>query len=245
MSSSLRDRHGQLLVAAVLDRYDGLRIVPSRGDDLRLVGTLAFSAVGPDQEAIDDEYFVEIVVASDFPERIPSVRERGGRIAPDFHKLQGGALCLGAPTALRLKLSASPTLLTFVERILIPYLYGHSYFLKHGKMPFGELDHGDAGIRAELGAIFGARNGSQPEEFLRLSGLQKRRANRELCPCGSRIRLGRCHNRCVNNFRARMGRLWCRDEYTRVLRGLVSRRPSTGSLFSFPGPRGSAAKIST
>jgi len=235
MSSALRDRYDQLLVETVLDRYSGLRIVPSRGGDLRLAGALAFNAIGPDGETIDDEYDVEITVAPGFPIRIPGVRERGGRIAQDYHKLEGGLLCLGAPTALRLKLSTSPTLLTFVERILIPYLYGHSYFLKHGQMPFGELDHGDAGIRAELAAIFGVRSGTQPEEFLRLAGLQKRRANKEPCPCGSELRLGRCHNRRVNDFRTRMGRLWCRNEYIRVMGGLVSRRTSAGRLFSFRG----------
>lgn len=239
MSSVPRDRYDQLLVEAVLDRYAGLRIIPSRSDDLRLAGPLAFSAIGPDGVTIDDEYDVEIAVAPEFPVRIPKVRERGGRIAPDYHKLEGGLLCLGQSTALRLILHSSPTLLTFIERILIPYLYGHSYFLKHHKMPFGELDHGDAGIRAELATIFGVRNGEQPEEFLRLAGLQKRRANKEECPCGSGLRLGRCHNRRVNKFRDRCGRLWCRDEYLRVISGLVSRRTSPGRLHlgrSTPSP---------
>jgi hypothetical protein len=164
--------------------------------------------------------------------RVPGVRETGGRISLDYHKLEGGQLCLGAPTALRLKLSVSPTLLTFVEGILIPYLYGHAYFLKHGKMPFGELDHGVAGIRDELARIFSVNGGARPEEFLRLAGLQKRRANKQPCPCDSGLRLGRCHNRRVNNFRDRMGRLWCRDEYERVMDILAPKRSSAGRLFS-------------
>jgi len=231
MSDALRQRYDELLVETVLDRYPGLRLVPSRGDSLRLAGNLAFNATGPGGEVIEDQYDIEVSVSHEFPLRIPGVRETAGRIAADFHKLEGGLLCLGAPTVLRLKLGVSPTLLTFVEQILIPYLYGHSYFLKHGTMPYGELAHGDAGIRAEIAELFGSHSGAQPEEFLRLAGLQKRRANKQSCPCDSGLRLGRCHNRRVNSFRDRLGRIWCRNEYKRVVTNLTSRRKIESRLF--------------
>lgn len=231
MSEAVHERYEQLQVETVLDRYAGLRITPTRADELRLVGPLAFQVKGPDGETIEDEYDVEIRVSPRFPVGVPLVRETGGRIDEAYHKLDDGALCLGAPTELRLILQRSPTLVTFVERILIPYLYGHSYCLKHGKMPYGELGHGHAGIRDFFAATFGACGATRPEEFLRLAGLQKRRANKQPCPCDSGFRLGRCHNRRVNNFRTQMGRLWCRDEYLRVMKMLKPQSDSEWSLF--------------
>lgn len=243
MADAFRKWYESLLLDSVLDRYQWLRVAPSRGTDLLIRGRLGFKATGPTGEVIEDEYKIEITVSPAFPVRIPLVRETGGRIALNYHKLEGNFLCLGAATTLRLQLRASPTLMTFVERIVIPYLYGHSYFQKHGTMPFGELGHGDAGILAEIAGYFGAREGAQPEEFLRLAGLQKRRANRQACPCGSGWRLGRCHHRQVNSFRGRMGRLWCRDEYERVVLNLTSRRKSTGRLSSIRAPQSASKRI--
>lgn len=229
MPESTRDRYELLQVEAVLQRYAGLRIVPTRADELRLAGVLAFHVTGPDGETIEDQYDVDVRVSPRFPTAIPLVRETGGRIDEEYHKLEGGSLCLGAPTAIRLKLKESPTLLTFVERILIPYLYGYSHYGRHGTMPYGELDHG-TGIRDFIADTFGACGSVHPEEFLRLAGLQKRRANKHPCPCGIGLRLGRCHYHRVNNFRNRWGRLWCRDEYVRVAEMFRS-RSITSRLF--------------
>ena len=53
-----------------------------------------------------------------------------------------------------------PSLLRFVERCLIPYLYGFSYFQRHqGKLPFGELAHGAEGIRQDYKDLFGVESG--------------------------------------------------------------------------------------
>lgn len=229
MSEPTRDRYEQWQVEAVLQRYAGLRIVPARADELRFAGALAFHVTGPDGETIEDQYDVDVRVSPRFPTAVPMVLETGGRIDDEYHKLEGGALCLGSPTALRMMLKESPTLLTFVERILIPYLYGYSYFVRHGTMPYGQLDH-RTGIRDFIAETFGACGGANPEEFLRLAGLQRHRANKHFCPCGSGLRLGRCHNRSVNNFRKRLGRLWCRDEYVRVA-GVFQPRSLVSGLF--------------
>ena len=63
-----------------------------------MIGSLAFAAEAPGKERIDDEYQIELLIPDGFPEEIPSVRETGGRIPPPFHKLYGGALCLGSGT---------------------------------------------------------------------------------------------------------------------------------------------------
>ena len=97
-------------------------------------------------------------------------------------------------------------------------LYGYSFFSEHGRMPYGELPHGDAGVREHLASMFGARASQRPEEFLRLAGMKKRQANKEPCPCGSGRRLGLCHSRNVNRLRSQLGRQWFQAEHKQIVR---------------------------
>lgn len=222
MSDDVRERYQRLQLSALLAQHRRLRVVPTAGDELILRGRLPFKASGPTGEVIVDDYAVELRVSPDFPARLPTARELDRRIPLDYHKLVGDLLCLGAPTAIRLELTLFPTLPTFVNKFVIPYLYGYSYFEKHGTSPYGELDHGDNGIRQHLAHMFAAPESLLPEEFLRLTGLRKRLANKYPCPCGSGRRLGRCHNMQVNEHRKRLGHVWFRDEYRRMM-GMLGR----------------------
>jgi hypothetical protein len=178
---------------------------------VKVAGALAFCAEGSDKKRIEDEYLVEVSVPESFPERVPIVQETGGRIPSFFHKLDNGALCLGSPTRLRLILRESPSLLHFVERCVVPYLYGYSYFEKHGTLPFGELRHGAAGIRQDFASLLGIDDEDIVDGLVRLAAMRKRHANKQPCPCGSRRRLGRCHHRAVNRLRGGLGRQWFRS----------------------------------
>ena len=93
------------------------------------------------------------------------MREIGGRIPRSFHKLNNAELCLGAPTRLQLIVAESPSVLRFVERCVIPYLYGYSHFERHGVMPFGELKHGAEGVREDLASLFGTERAESVGEF--------------------------------------------------------------------------------
>jgi hypothetical protein len=132
--------------------------------------------------------------------------ETSGRIPADYHKLTNGALCLGSRVRLRLQMSGSPSLLRFVERCVIPYLYGYSYSVNHGAPPFGELAHGELGSLQDLAALLGVEDLAIAFRYCMLAATKRRRANKQACPCGSGRRLGRCHNRRVNALRERVGR---------------------------------------
>jgi hypothetical protein len=207
---SIRERFVRWRVEDLLIKYSGLRLTSAPRGLLKIAGVLAFVAEGPGKERIDDEYQIELSIPDGFPGRIPSARETGGRIPPSFHKLHEGDLCLGSPTRLRLILTESPSILRFVERCVIPYLYGHSYFERHSVLPFGELKHGEEGIREDLASLFGTDRGENIREFVRLTAMRRRQANKQSCPCGSQRRLGRCHHRRVNTLRRRLGRHWFR-----------------------------------
>jgi hypothetical protein len=218
VANEIRERYRRWQLEELLTRHPGLRIVPSGDDRLTLSGNISFSLQGPNHEPIEDTYRVELQVPPDFPQELPTALETGRRIPTSFHKFKGGALCLGAPTALRMKLAQSPTLPTYVDKLVVPYLFGYSYFLQHGEMPFGELAHGATGILEYLAELFGASNSKGSHDFLRLASLKKREANKQLCPCRSGRRLGRCHNRQVNDLRDHFGRSWFRHEYSRAMK---------------------------
>lgn len=216
MNNPVRSRYDLWKLRELLSSHPGLRIAPSANSNLLLEGLISLNATGPDGQHIVDEYGIAVTVPEDFPRSLPLVRETTGRIPRGYHKLSGNNLCLGTPTEQRLQLAESPTLPAFITRLVVPYLYGYSYFELHERMPFGELTHGDQGIRDHLGELYRAPPIEGVEEFLSLTALKKRVANKRPCPCLSGLRLGRCHNRVVNSLRSRLGRTWFRDEYDNV-----------------------------
>jgi hypothetical protein len=205
-------------VDELLQIHSGLTVEPSTKPGLLLAGTLRFSASAAGLEEIADDYQVEILVPPSFPRSAPRVRELGGRVPKDFHKLEDGSLCLGSPLSLRLAMAAAPTLCAFVQTCIIPYLYGYSFYKRHGRLPFGELSHGDKGLIEDYKHRFGVTSASACVQMLLLLGMKKRVANKRPCPCASGQRLGRCHHLLANRLRIKLGREWCRAEAAWLVR---------------------------
>jgi hypothetical protein len=196
----------------VLRRHKGISISMDDHAPLVLAGTLSFTAAAPGLEAIADSYDIEIAVPENFPRGYPRVRELGDRIDKRYHRLTDGSFCLGSPARVRLLISEAKTLAGFIEKCVIPYLYGYSYCLKHGHPPFGELAHGDRGIIDDYQRLLGVDSVERCAEMLFLIGQKLRVANKQPCACGSGRRLGCCHHRTANRLRNQLGRGWCRRE---------------------------------
>jgi hypothetical protein len=175
-------------------------------------GDFRCHAIGPNDFVVDDVYTIEVRVPPGFPRALPQVFETGGRIPMSFHHLENGALCLGAPTALRLAIRRSPTIGGFLDDIVRPYLYAHAYHERFGRMPFGELPHGARGLKSDLLRLFRMPVGADVLYVLHLAGLRRRVANKKTCPCGGGRRLGQCHNASINEGRRRLGRGWFRKQ---------------------------------
>ena len=112
-----------------------------------LGGLLAFEASANGLETISDCFEVELRVPQGYPQRLPVVLETTGRIRVDYdHVNAGGTLCLGTPVEERRIFLQQPRLLGFVNRLVVPFLYGYCYWKKHGEHPFGEEEHGAEGI---------------------------------------------------------------------------------------------------
>lgn len=201
-----------------LARYPELALVPSRSRvGATLAGVLRIDHQGPDSTSVQASYAIEMQVPLAFPKALPRVVETERTIPRDFHRNPDNSLCLGSPLALHLAIREGPTVSGFIERAVVPYLYGHAVFSRFGEMPFGELDHGYAGLAHDARRIFRLPGRTSPEEFFRLAGMKRRVANKRSCPCHSGLRLGRCHARSVNDARRRLGRGACRAQHSLLL----------------------------
>jgi len=120
-------------------------------------GALAFDHIYREYR-IADEYEVKIEVPEDFPDTIPIVSEIGGRTEEiakerklddirDLHKnTHDGTICLCVKQVEHEKVPPGSTLVDFINVLVIPYLYGLSYFNEQGKWPWKDYGHGFKGL---------------------------------------------------------------------------------------------------
>jgi len=108
---------------------------------------------------IDDSFEVLIFAPSRYPLQLPYLVESGGRTKKiaekhnitdlqDLHcnTKDNYTACLCARREEKKKFPPGSNLTVFIENLVIPYLYGLSYFEKCGKWaPWGELSHGALG----------------------------------------------------------------------------------------------------
>ena len=215
-------------IDALLETHPGLRRVPTADDSAKIIGRFRFTADAPGLEVIEDNYLLEIVVPAWFPKAVPLVREIGGRIPSDWHRNPSGALCLGSPTEVKLKAAECGTLGKFLELLVVPFLYGRSFYERHHEMPFGELDHGVDGVLKDFRSRFGVAEDKAAMAMVILAGLRKRVANKRPCPCGGGKRLGRCsHHGKVNALRKILGRAWFRSQLKQIQEWLRRAHPKT------------------
>lgn len=182
-------------IEAFLDAYPLMRYRPSVIGTVRLTGRLEFSAVTEGAPPVQDEYRIQLDIANPLDRALPQVFEVGGRIPLEgrYHVNPDGSLCLGSMLRQRLILGAQPSLVDFVEKCVVPFLYGHSLRESGAAaFPFGELAHGPDGLIDDYRQIFGISDVNGLRRLMRLLALKRRRANKLLCSCGCGRRFAAC-----------------------------------------------------
>ena len=180
---------------------------------------------------IKDKYKIEVDFNNQLP--LPLVKEINGRIEKiakdkkkklkDLHVNYGDinkGLCLCSRFEAfkyvnKFKNSLSPCI-NFIQELVIPFLYGISYFEKYDYFPFGGIDHGPLGLVKE-------ENNKEcfkylpdylkilPEEamgfideysnFFKLKNIickKEKLGRNKLCPCNSGLKYKKCHLDIVN-----------------------------------------------
>ena len=180
-------------IAELRKTHLGLDVVDVGSDGSRIVaGQLSFRASIDELPLISDAFCISMHIQGAYSKTLPSVFETGEKIDPQYkHRFQDKSLCLGVPIEQRLKFCQEPSLLGFVNNLVIPYLYGYCYSRKYGKHPFGERSHG-GGIVEYLVEALQLKNELDVlavVEYFRTYGFNARKR----CPCKSGRRVRHCH----------------------------------------------------
>lgn len=180
----------------LLHAFPRLRPRPASRPGIAVVaGLIPFEASSRGKPTILDEYRIRLEAALSPTSSLPKVYEDGGRIPrkAENHVNPGGDLCLGSPLRILCAAGPAPTLIEFVERCVVPFLYAASW-REQGRpgFPFDELAHGSQGLVADYERLFAMQGSSAVVGSLLLLGKRKRVANKMQCSCGCGRRLVMC-----------------------------------------------------
>lgn len=180
-------------IAELQQVHRGLTEITEKEHEIVLSGPLPFEASADRHISIADSFDIELLIPDVYPRRLPQVREAGGKIDSSYeHVYSDGTLCLAVPIEERQIFYQQPSLLSFVDKLVIPYFYGYCYWKECGEHPFGEHKHGAEGIVRyyidelklvdEVAALAVVC-------FLYEHGYRGHHA----CPCGSGLNVRKCH----------------------------------------------------
>ena len=179
-------------IQAVRNSYPNLEL-SKNGSGYLLNGALNFTASVDRKESITANFDVKISIPHSYPEELPKVFPSGYSLDKRFeHANPDGSFCLAVPLEERDIFDSEPTLLGFINNLVVPFLYGYSYFLKYGEHPFGEREHGDKGILDFYLEMFANGDARTVITSLYQFATHGYRAH-EKCPCGSGKKVLKCH----------------------------------------------------
>ncbi len=183
----------QKQIAELNDVHKELTHIVESDAETLLSGAVDFEASADGLETITDSFDIELTIPHVFPHRLPRAKEVGGRIGTDYEHLNpDGTLCLGVPIEQRRVFFEQPTLLGFVNKLLIPYLYGYCFWSKHDHHPFGEAAHGHEGILHHYIDTLGLRDPLAALAVICFLFEHGYRGHHP-CPCGSGQIVRACH----------------------------------------------------
>ena len=147
-----------------------------------------------------DRYALDIILPDDYPARPSRVWEAGGRIPrlADRHTFVDGALCLGTPIDLWMKLSGDFRLERMLDGPVRSFLIGNSLVEQGEPWPHDERPHGAPGLQQHLFELLGTDRPIMIATFLQMladGGVNKH----SRCPCASGRKILKCHH---EGFRA-------------------------------------------
>ena len=213
--------------------YEGLARLRDGEDGLVVSGPLPFVASSDSHEAIADAFEIDLFVPAAYPRALPWVLETSGRIRSDYeHVYTNGMLCLAVPIEERLIFERDPCLRGFVTNLVVPFCYGYCYWERHDVHPFGEREHGGAGIARFYMDRFGLTGEVQALEVV-LHLFQHGYRGHHDCPCGSRRKLRDCHRTSMRELDGHHTADSARRDFLAILAHCLG-RADQGEL-EFPG----------
>jgi len=163
-------------------------------DKAVIVGKYCLFAIFEGEEYLRS-FEIEVIVSHDFPNIPPIIKETSGKINRKIfpHVYSDGSLCLEVKTKIILELRKNPTLCFYFEHFVDSYFLSYIYFMKHGRMPFGERSHNDKGTLEFYKELFGVNSINIAREFLIIL-CERNLKGHNPCPCLSGNRYRNCHH---------------------------------------------------
>jgi hypothetical protein len=174
----------------ILEVHPNLHVEGAGESSCVIQGTLSSASIkGQNITYSFDEVNVKIVVEN-FPNTLPKCFETSS-LNTDFHINPDKSLCLDTPFTLWQHFSNDSCLLTFINKFLVPYFLQYKHYKKFGSLPFGDRKHGGTGNIEQYNELF-QTTGYRTISLL-IYGLKNIYRGHHICPCGSNIRLRKCH----------------------------------------------------
>ena len=180
-------------IAEVQAFHKGLGKTEGNAGEVALEGTLLFEAETEGFASITDSFEIAMRIPDRYPDDLPRVTETSGKIDNNYeHVFTDGSLCLEVPIQIRRIFSQQPTLLGFVNKLIVPYFYGYCHWKEYGEHPFGERGHGGEGIIQYYVEELSLKDEFTALAFIRFLDQHGYRGH-EKCPCGSGRKVLKCH----------------------------------------------------
>ena len=184
--------------------HKGLTGVTTTEGTTTLSGLLRFEATADGYNSLIECFQIDISIPETYSECLPQVRETENKVDRDYEHINkggdnDGTLCLAVPVEQRRVFLEQPTLLGFVNKLVIPFLFGYCHWKKDGTYPFGTTEHGHEGIVQHYMDILELPNESAALAVV--SFLYRGYSGQLPCPCGSGKRARKCHGEVLRALR--------------------------------------------
>lgn len=179
-------------MVVVNNKFAGLHLEEGLQERFSVTGILEFHSEYKDKE-IEDAFNIEILIPDDFPNTVPRTRSVDGKVPKEFHTYPDNlTFCTGAPLCEKLVFFEDTVLISYIEKLLVPYLFSYSCMQKYGELPYGELGHGAPGILSYYKELFRTEDDFIVLRIMTFLADGKYKGHYP-CPCGSNRKLRECH----------------------------------------------------
>ncbi len=141
---------------------------------------------------LSGDFLLRIEFPKEYPQRLPIVFEENEVIPVSYHHNPDFSLCLGTQAELYMLFSGSPGLITFMTKILDPYLYRWLAYAK-GYPVWKDSAHGIEGLIEGYRSLLKVESIDQICDSLWFILTHNHFQTSHPCPCGSGLKTKHCH----------------------------------------------------
>lgn len=175
----------------LLNHYPSLAIVETDFKQIRLIGTISIYRSACNYTLCKD-YTIELFIPISDSE-LPKIKCTDNSIDVNYpHRYTNGMLCLETDTTIKFRFIDGFNLVEWMDEYVETYFFSYEYYMRYGHFPFGERSHGFIGIVESYQDIFNETDYGKIYALLQYSAEHSYHGHVD-CPCGSGLRLRKCH----------------------------------------------------